>query len=419
MVNYIGADSYALDLQRHGTFASDTGAIYGGLGATDFPGRIVRDVRDEIFLLDANNAALTTLIRNMKKQKAHTPKVEWFEDQFNEQNSATVAAGSTTTDTSMLVTNGDGKLFRKGDLWLIATTGEIVYVVDVPAESTTGSDEVTVIRGIGGTTAAAAYDTTDTLYYIGNAQSTGDIARPMLTTQTVPKYNYLQIFKEATEVTRTAQQTMTYGGPERKRLRYKHGKIHMRDIERGMWFGNKDVKYASDNANIRHAAYITGGVLEFIASGNEISNSGSFSYLDFSTHMEDAFRYGNKTKTMFCSPRANTVIDYWCESKLQTVPSTSTYGVNVKRLQTSHGNLNIIRNDVFYDFSSTNLADAYNECAVILQLEDLTYRYMHETILELGIQENDRHTYEDQFTTHCGLEMHFPDHHTEIYGWNA
>jgi len=381
--------------------------------------RRVRDVSNEIALLDSNNTALLTLLRKLRKMKSVDPKFEWFEDIFPTQ-TTTPSGSESSTSTTIDVDTGTGLLGRAGDLWLNGDSGEVFYIVSVLA------DAWTVVRGIGSTDATDMV-TGDNLFYIGNAQDQGAAARAQLATQTVAAYNYCQLFKEPFEVTNTAAATKLYGGPDLVYLRQKHGQIHNRDIERMLWFGVRDDLVTADAANIVNEAYMSRGLLAdgtngFITSNtSETNSSGEYTEDEFEVDLQTAFRYGNAVKFCFASPTAITTINSWGRDKLQSVPRTNTWGVNITRYVSAHGELNIINNKLFADMSGAGSTWAaglnYSECAVILDLENLYYRFLRDTVLEQGIQGTDVDSMEEQYLTECGLMCKQEKTHMDIYGF--
>lgn len=382
--------------------------------------RRVRDVSNEIALLDSNNTALLTLLRKLRSKKTVDPKFSWFEDVFPSQTTTASASDSTTTDTSLAVASGTGKLGRKGDLWLNTDSGEVFYITAV------STDTWTIIRGVGSTT-AADIATTDNLHYIGNAQDQGATARDQLVTQVAEVINYCQIFKEPYEVTGTTNATKLYGGPDLVYLRQKHGQIHNRDIERMLWFGVKDDLVTADSAVIKNEVYTSKGLLAdgtngFLTTNTSTSNSsGEYTEDEFETDLQTAFRYGNSVKFCFASPTAVSTINGWGRAGLRVVPRANTWGVNITRYVSAHGELNIINNKLFSDMSGSGSVWGaglnFTECAVILDLEYLWFRYLRNTMLEQGIQATDQDSIEEQYLTECGLMCKEEKRHMDIYGF--
>lgn len=385
--------------------------------------RRVRDVSNEIALLDSNNTALLTLLRKLRRKKSTDPRFEWFEDTFPTQTVTLASAAGTTSDAATLTLSAaNASLGRPGDLWLNGDSGEIFYIT-ANASSTTW----TVIRGVGDTQ-ETDIATTDNLFYIGNAQEQGDTARAQLTTQTSRKYNNCQIFKEPYEVTNTAAATKLYGGPDLVYLRQKHGQVHNRDIERMLWFGVRDeIASTQGGATINYDVFMSRGLLADGTNGwittntSESNSSGEYTEDEFETDLQTAFRYGNMVKFCFASPTAVSTINGWGRSGLRAVPRESTWGVNITRYVSAHGELNIINNKLFADFSTAGSTWGsgltFNECAVILDLECLWYRYLRDTVLEQGIQDNDQDSMEEQYLTECGLMCKEEKKHMDIYGF--
>jgi len=402
-----------------GILDDSTGSPYGVISGRY--GRVMREVFNTIALLDANNTALLTLTRKLRKKPTSQMKFEWFEDEFPAQTVTSLqGSDSTLTDTTIVVKSGEGVLGRPGDLWLNGDSGEVFYIDAV------STDTWTIIRGIGSTT-ADDIATTDNLYYIGNAQDQGARARDMLATQTQNVFNYAQLFKEMYEVANDTKASSLYGGPDLVYLRQKHGKIHNRDIERMMWFGVRDDLKASQGTSITNEVYTSRGLLAdgtngFLTTNSSTSNSsGDYTEDEFDTDLITAFRYGGAVKFMFCSPVALGNVSSWGRAALQVVPRDKTFGINVTRYISPHGELNLINNKLFQDFSGAGTVWGagldYDSAAVILDLENIYYRVHRDTVLEMNIQENDRDSTEEQYLTRCGLEVHNEETCMDIYGF--
>jgi len=381
--------------------------------------RRVRDVSNEICLLDSNNTALLTLLRKLRSKKSVDPKFSWFEDIFPAQ-TTTPSGTDCTTDVTIAVDTGTGKLGRANDLWLNTDSGEVFIIESVTA------DNWTVVRGIGGTTAVDMVST-DNLQYIGNAQDQGATARAQLVTQVAEVTNYCQIFKEPFEVTGTTNATKLFGGPDLVYLRQKHGQIHNRDIERMLWFGVKADLISGDMGTINNEVYTSKGLLAdgtngFLTTNTSAANSsGEYTEDEFETDLQTAFRYGNSVKFCFASPTAVSTINGWGRAGLRVVPRANTWGVNITRYVSAHGELNIINNKLFSDMSGSGTVWAaglnFTECAVILDLEYLWFRYLRNTMLEQGIQATDQDSIEEQYLTECGLMCKEEKRHMDIYGF--
>ena len=379
-------------------------------------GRRVRDVADKIALLDADNTPMISLLMQLNKHSCTDVKFEWQEDIFP----ALTDTIEVTSSTLATLTPTTIALYRPDDVWLNGDSGEVILVTAV------GDTTMTVVRGIGDdpSTDAQAIAATDNWFFVGAAAETGSQARNFKTTQISQPYNYCQLFKEGFEVSGTLNATKLYGGADINYLRYKHAQIHQRDKERMCWFGVRDRNLVS-SGRYRHTSrgLITDGTAGWITTNeSETNSSGEYTEDEFDVDLQTAFRYGSSTKFMFCSPMALSVVSSWGRDKLQTVPRANTMGVNITRYVSPHGELNLVNEKMFQDFSTAGTVWGegldYSKMAVILDMKNIYLRTLRDTILEMGIQENDRDSIQDQYMTECGLQVVNEEQCMAIYGFD-
>lgn len=250
-------------------------------------------------------------------------------------------------------------------------------------------------RGLGSSAAAAGADA-DGLYIIGNANEEGAGARNVNTTVASPQTNYTQIFRTSISFTRTDVKSTVYGEKDPSYQRKKKGLEHAMDIERAMWFGEKSYKTGANGKPKRY----TGGVLEFINSGNAYvqNQGGPLTRPDFNTFLREGFSYGSTRKKLFCGGIVLQAINEIALGQLQTVTGADSYGVTIKRWVTPFGEIDIVHNPLF--------VNDYAGYAFLLDMESFRYRYMDgsDTQLRMNIQANDADGQADEFLTECGLE---------------
>lgn len=379
------------------------------------------DVRDQVMLLDPNEAKLLVILNGLNRENCTDPAPKWFEDDFVTK-SDTIAVAPVPGNTGTTFDPTTIALWRKYDLWMNTTRGDIVYVLNVNPAAGAGA-KVTIARAMGAV--AGTWTATDNLHFIGNAAETGGLARDMLTTQAVQKYNNVQTFKEAFEVDRTAYKTRLYGGNEMVRLRKKKAIEHNRDQERGLWFGRKDKVNATTHTGtpsgfISTQSWLMGGVFEFLSAGTAYVNTGSMTESEFHRLCAE-IRYGAEVKNMFCAPYVRGVINSWGVEKLITIPSDTTYGIKVRRFLAGDIELNLMTNKLFYDMSDSSAvatgAYNYSRCSVILELEDLKLRVFEPTMLEVGIETPGKDSFKEQYLSDITLELHHVPHHKVIWDW--
>lgn len=155
---------------------------------------IAEDVSDLVGLVSPYETPLLDALGDAARPARSTVH-EWLEDSLL-PNSDTVTdptLSTPTTDTNFLVANSTR--FRVGDQVKVRGASEVMLVTDVDSPSGT----ITVVRGYGGTT-AAALSSGAVLDILGNAALEGDSAPAARFTSRVRKTNYTQIFSAAVEV---------------------------------------------------------------------------------------------------------------------------------------------------------------------------------------------------------------------------
>jgi hypothetical protein len=120
---------------------------------------------------------------------------EWLEDALlpNTDTINDAAYSNASTDTTFVVDHADR--FRVGDQVQVEASAEVMLVTAV----NTGTNTLTVVRGYGGSTAAALADN-QVLHILGNAALEGDAADAARFTARSRKTNYTQIFASTVEV---------------------------------------------------------------------------------------------------------------------------------------------------------------------------------------------------------------------------
>ncbi len=179
-----------------------TGKATYGAGST-LP-ELVEDVSDVIGIVSPYETPLLSHLGDPKRAAQSTVH-EWIEDSLLANTDAINQASftpSATTATSITVDNG-GK-FRVGDLIRPASTSEVMFVSNIAA------NVLTVVRGYGGTTAAALVDNM-VLNILGNAALEGDDAPAARFTSRSRKQNYTQIFTSTIDVSGSMQAARAYG----------------------------------------------------------------------------------------------------------------------------------------------------------------------------------------------------------------
>ena len=381
-------------------------------------GSLIVDAVDKIFLLEPNQHPLVTLLTNvgkvwdgkawkgssMQKKATGNPEFKSFEDYYGgryARASAAVAAGGTSISLTG-AGSSSGYIFTVGDTAKVARTGENMLVTAVAATS------ITVTRNYG-TTAAAAIVASDGIFIVGNVNEENAVARNTNATLSTPVTNYTQIYKTTIAVSNTEKEANLYGGKDLPYMRAKKGTEHALDIERSFWFGEKKL----DNAGTQgHARRATGGILEFINSGNSYvqNQGGALTAPDLNTFLREAFTYGNDTKVLFAGGIVLQAINEIARGQIQTKPLDSTYGIKISTWVSTFGTINIVHNSLF--------VEEYASYAFCLDMESFVYRYMNnrDTKLHTNVQANDADGQIDQYITEAGLQRSQAPKHALLLG---
>jgi hypothetical protein len=376
--------------------------ITGVRGTGNIPANQIKvEVAPELALLDVNRYPLVALLSNagkdpftkegvaVKKKLTHNPKFTWWEDKYGEVwDAINCGAGYAAGITDWVVDNA--AYFTKYDVVKVPRTGETVLVTAI----NTGTNTLTVTRSIGSVAAEALVDD-DPLLIIGSAAEEGSRSREVNTTQAVENYNHCQIFKTTIGATETLKQTDLYTGADIETQRKKKGIEHMVSIERGFLFGERAIDTSGS-----HPRRYTGGVLERINTNIQDESASTLTEAEFEAFLEMLFAHGSTSKYLFASAKVLSAINLWARGKLQMLPSDKTYGINITRYLSAHGELLVIKHPLLE-------GAIYGGMAVGLDVETLGYRFLRnrDTFLKTNVQDNDEDAEKDQYISEVGLEM--------------
>ena len=372
--------------------------------------RRVIDMSKDIASLYPNEAPFVTLLKMIKKNSrvAVSPKFEWLEDTLlGNQTAVNNGAGYDAAATSIVV--DDASIFRINDIAKVTPTGENILVTAVDTDTNT----LTVSRGFG-STAAADITNDDEVLILGNASTEGSSDRGAKSTQETNAYNYTQIFRTPISLTNTENASELYGGNDRKMQILKASIEHKRDIANAIYFGQR--KQVTD-ATTGRPRRTMGGILEFMAAGSDTcafdASSNKMTYNNFNKGVaQKLFAHGSNKKLLIAGPKLINAINSWAEKKIVTdVATDTTYGVRVKNLVTSYGDLTVL-----YDPLLSGAT--YSAYGFALDMENIRYAFLRgrDTKLYTDIQSNDVDGIVDEYLTECSIEFKQPKTHILITG---
>ena len=368
--------------------------------------RKVVDMAEKIALLDPNEAPFITVLKKAKQdtRKVYNPKFEWLEDDLMAIRTLVNGAHADTGATTIAV--DDGSLFRAGDILKIPSTGEAMLVTAI------STNNLTVVRAYGSTAAAAIADDAEALI-IGNAQVENSTARTVKSTQEVNCYNYTQIFRTPISISGTENASKLYGGKDRAYQRRKAAIEHKRDIANALLFGQR--KQDTSGSTPRRTM---GGILEFLTTASRTqafaSGGTTLTYANFDSLVaQPVFAHGSTEKLLIAGPKLAAMINSWASAKVLTdISPDKTFGMRVKKLITSYGDLNVIYDPLLAE------STVYAGYGFVLDMENVRYAYLdgRDTKLNIDIQNNDVDGVVDEYITECSLEFKSPKTHMLITG---
>lgn len=362
------------------------------------------DMAKEIAMLDPNEGPFVTFLKLAKKDSraVYNPRFEWLEDDLIAGATSLTAAVSSAGASELEV--ADGGIFRVGDVLHIPGAGENMLV------SAVDGDTLTVARGYGSTPAASSIAVASEVLNLGPAMAENSGLRAVLSSEESNAYNYTQIFRTPIALSGTEAASKLHGGKDRAYQRRKASLEHKRDIARAMYFGQR--KEDLSGAAVRRTM---GGLLEFLGA-NQVGFDSSalpITYRNFDTQVaKRAFAHGGKEKLLIAGPNLASAINNWAENKLVSeVDSAGTFGIRVKNLVTTYGDLKVIY-DPLLD------GGVYAGYGFILDTENVRYAYLdgRDTKLNINVQNNDIDGVVDEYLTECSLEVRLPETHLLITG---
>lgn len=227
---------------------------------------LAEDVSDIIGIVSPYETPLLDHLGDPARMATSTVH-EWLEDSLlpNSDSINDSSISNPTSETTFTVANGNR--FQVGDQIQVDGSGEVMLVTSI------SSNDLTVTRGYGGTTAEAIADQ-DVIHILGNAALEGDTAPTARFTNRSRKSNYTQIFTSSVEVSGSqlaAQQIgladeMDYQKQERLREL-------IRDLENCVLNGVAATSNPQGGASTRRTMQ---GIIPFVSTNAFTNGSGGF-----------------------------------------------------------------------------------------------------------------------------------------------
>lgn len=371
----------------------------GDWGADERP----KNFRETILWRQPNGQApLTALLSKMGSEKTDDPEFSWWEEQLD-----TVRLqvnGALTNVATALVVDADADNLVPGDLLLVEKADQVAYdneIIEVTAvASGTGA---TIARGAAGTTAAAIPDNAF-LTKIGNVYGEGTGAPNASTRNPGKKFNYVQIFKTAYELTETAKATRTRTGDPLKNDKKRKMFDHSVAMEWAFLLGRKS-ETAGPNGKPKRT---TGGLRSFLSTNVTIFGGGgpALNEDNFINAISPVFNYSTgagSERLVLCGNKFLTAVNRLARTSPSTrINHTETiklYGMSLQRWIMPQGEVYLKTHPLM------NVHPIYAASGFIIDPSNLKYRFMRDTKPQDNIQAPGSDTEKGQWLTEAGLEV--------------
>ncbi len=401
-------------------------------GSNDFTtGQKPEDWREMIARLFPNgDMPLTALTTMIKSKHTVSAKFHWFQKNLPSQNADLVSSGI-YTDASLSTAYTSGGVLGNTVYAKIAVADmpnfRVGHTVAIRKATDVRGDTMTEVMSKGANylqleLLEAANTTIDldvaTIISIkGNAQAEGANRPDAIVYKPVENDNYTQIFRNALDITRTAENEELRTGAAYQEDKRDALELHGIEMEKGFIWGVKALRVGSNGKPKR----MTQGLISSIKancpdnvkdfrfdtdySGKTWQESGK-DWLD--TKLELIFRYGDKSKMAFVGSITMKAISDLAQlyGTINLTPGQTSFGLQVTVWFHSAGKLILHQHPLFQDEAADRAS------MIVFEPRNLVYRFVDDTKFipnttngggDLGIDGR-----AEEYLTEAGLQYDFP-----------
>lgn len=267
--------------------------------------------------------------------------LEWLDDALK-ANSSTLAASSTSGDTTIDVASGTGSRFKAGDILQSEGSRELISVTSV------STDELTVVRGIRSTTAEAIASGA-TIRIIQNPAIEDETAPSAENTNRTQRDNYTQIFRQVVSATRSMRKASTIGVEDELAHQVMSAKKNlMRQIAYSVYNSRRQ---ASNPEGTASAARTMDGLLyQMIGGSDSVIVDAATATLDetlLKSALRQCYEAGGNPDTIVCHPKQKDALSALLEGRQRFGPADGTLGAVVERFISDFGEQQVLAPDIF------------------------------------------------------------------------
>lgn len=350
-----------------GVFASDQNIV--GTRRGDFASSLLQ--------IDPNgSASLLALSSGMQSADATDTIITWFEENHVSGRGQVTAAGGIDAVTTELVLV-DASFFLPGTILLVESTGEFVFVESVVQNT------LTITRGFAETVAQAIANSAF-LQRIGTAFEEGSARPTGVANLGYPRLNYMQIFRNAWDVTGTARKVEYLTGDIVAKNRADCGRFHAEDIEKSILHGRKSI----GTRNGKPFRTMDGILVQIVT--NVFTQAVSVAWPDIQDYLQALFSKNIKGKpNERISFTGNTALGVLNEialkqSVMNIEPGITSMGIKVMKWMSPFGDISLMTHPLMVE-SPLWTQDLYS-----FHPGAMRTRYLRRTYADLYDQEGRR-----------------------------
>lgn len=342
-----------------GVFASDQNIQ--GTRKGDFASALLQT-------MPTGSAPLLALTSGMESQDAVDTVITWFEE-----NHLTGRIGITNNAASGLsFTLEDASSVIAGQVYMIEASGEYVYI-----DSVAGSI-ATVTRNFAGTTTVAINGSVTVAYMqkIGTAYEEGSSKPTAFANLGFPLFNYMQIFRNAWDVTGTARAVQYLTGDIVAKNKRDASIFHSEDMERSILWGRK----AIGTLNGKPFRTMDGVVTQIKARGNSTAEGANTTWTNIDAFLRTVFSTNIKGKPneriVFADNQVVGVLNSIAklEGTHDLKPGQTDFGMKINKWFTPYGDVTVMTHPLI------NEAQAFRGDMYILHPGAMKTRYLRRTM---------------------------------------
>jgi hypothetical protein len=313
-----------------GVFASDQNIP--GARKGDFAAALLQT-------MPTGSAPLLALSSGMQTADAMDTVVTWFEENhISGRISVTNNAG---TGTAFNVNDSSGII--PGQVMMNEASGEYLYVDAVPSATS-----LTVTRGFAGS-GVVAIDGSVTavpIQRLGTAFEEGSSKPTAVANLGFPRFNYMQLFRNAWDVTGTARAVEYHTGNLVAKNKADAGIFHSEDMERSMLWGKKVI----GTQNGKPFRTMDGIITQITDSQGSTAQGTNTTWTEIDTFLQTVFEKNIKGKPneriAFCGNKVISVLNQIARidsvTNLNLEPRTTEFGMKITSWLTPYGDISLL-----------------------------------------------------------------------------